>query len=238
MKEWFKARTVWGAAFMSLTDSEAGRLAKALWSYTMTGEPPELSGNERGIFAMLQMTLDQDDEFIADLSAKRSAAGKRGARQKLANQANARDAEAKQANANNKSQSQNQNQIDINDDDDDNSRTRVADAFLHAFGRNPTPGEASRILRTAALLGAATDMVVLAVEIAAENGAENPAAYVKTILAEWHDEHVTNMEEYEDYKFMADAAAGRNDFWSEDAAEKLDAAREERKKKHGRRDTA
>ena len=89
MKEWFKARNLWGAAILTLSDTEAGRLMKALWSYTMTGEQPNLSGAERGIFAMIQMTLSQ-------------AAGSAGGKQKVANQANATFATndvANQANA-------------------------------------------------------------------------------------------------------------------------------------------
>lgn len=65
MKEWFKARNIWGAAFLSLSDAEAGRLAKALWSYTMGIELPNLSGAEKAIFAMILMTLGQDKEVGA-----------------------------------------------------------------------------------------------------------------------------------------------------------------------------
>lgn len=102
MKEWFKARNLWGAAILTLSDTEAGRLMKALWSYTMTGEQPNLSGAERGIFAMIQMTLSQDEAIEAEISKKRAAAGSAGGKQRVANQANATFAsndEANQANA-------------------------------------------------------------------------------------------------------------------------------------------
>jgi hypothetical protein len=102
MKEWFKARNLWGAAILTLSDTEAGRLMKALWSYTMTGEQPNLSGAERGIFAMIQMTLSQDEAIDAEISKKRAAAGSAGGKQKVANQANATFATndvANQANA-------------------------------------------------------------------------------------------------------------------------------------------
>jgi hypothetical protein len=102
MKEWFKARNLWGAAILTLSDTEAGRLMKALWSYTMTGEQPNLSGAERGIFAMIQMTLSQDEAIDAEISKKRAAAGSAGGKQRVANQANATFAsndEANQANA-------------------------------------------------------------------------------------------------------------------------------------------
>ena len=76
MKEWFKARNVWGAAIKSLSDEEAGRLAKAIWSYTMTGEAVEIEGAGKGIYALVLMTLGQDEEHEADVSAKRSDAAR------------------------------------------------------------------------------------------------------------------------------------------------------------------
>lgn len=76
MKDWFKARNIWGAAIESLSDDEAGRLAKALWRYTMTGKQTDLEGAEKGIFAMMLLTLGQDEEREADISTKRSIASK------------------------------------------------------------------------------------------------------------------------------------------------------------------
>lgn len=105
MKEWFKARNIWGAAIQALSDAEAGRLMKALWKYTMTGEQQNLSGSEKVIFALILMTLSQDEEQANDLSRKRAEAGSIGGKQKVANQANATFAteeEANQANASNK----------------------------------------------------------------------------------------------------------------------------------------
>lgn len=89
MKDWFKARNIWGAAILSLSDAEAGRLAKALWSYTMSGEEQNLSGAEKGIFAMIQLTLSQDDCRESEISEKRAIAGALGGKQKQANIANA-----------------------------------------------------------------------------------------------------------------------------------------------------
>ena len=74
MKEWFKARNIWGAAIQSLSDEESGRLAKAIWSYTMDGEIVPLEGAEKGIFPMILMTLQQDEERDAEISEKRSMA--------------------------------------------------------------------------------------------------------------------------------------------------------------------
>lgn len=110
MKDWFKARNIWGAAIQTLSDAEAGRLMKAIWSYTMTGEQQNLSGAERGIFALILMTLSQDEEQAIDLSRKRAEAGAIGGRQRQANQAIANFAIneiANQANASNKNKSKN-----------------------------------------------------------------------------------------------------------------------------------
>lgn len=105
VKEWFKARNIWGAAIQTLSDAEAGRLMKALWNYTMTGEQQNLSGAEKGIFALILMTLCQDEAKDAEISKKRSEAGSLGGNQRVANQANASvasDVQANQANASNK----------------------------------------------------------------------------------------------------------------------------------------
>ena len=110
MKEWFKARNIWGAAIQALSDAEAGRLMKALWKYTMTGEQQNLSGSEKAIFALILMTLSQDEEQANDISRKRAEAGSIGGRQKVANQANATLAtteEATQASASNKNKNKN-----------------------------------------------------------------------------------------------------------------------------------
>ena len=84
MREWFKARNVWGAAITALSDEEAGRLAKAIWTYTMTGEVIELEGAGKGIFALILMTLAQDEDHNAEISFKRSKATEEYRNQKKA----------------------------------------------------------------------------------------------------------------------------------------------------------
>lgn len=76
MKDWFKARNIWGAAITALSDEEAGRLAKAIWAFTMNGEIVEIDGAGKGILAMILLTLGQDEERDNDISAKRSNAAK------------------------------------------------------------------------------------------------------------------------------------------------------------------
>ncbi len=94
MKEWFKARNLWGSVIDGLSDEDAGRLAKALWKYTMTGEKTELSGMLGGVFLMITATLEADEAESKKLSEKRAIAGSSGGNQRVANQAN----EANEAN--------------------------------------------------------------------------------------------------------------------------------------------
>lgn len=115
MQEWFKARTIWGAAIETLSDAEAGRLMKAVWHYVATGEQSDVSGAERGIFALILMTLSQDEGYRAEISRKRADAGSMGGKQKVANVANATFANqnvANVANANNKNKNKNKSEIE------------------------------------------------------------------------------------------------------------------------------
>ena len=71
MKDWFKARNIWGAAILALPDAEAGKLVKALWTLTMTGEVIPIDSPGNGIFALMRMTLEQDSIREAEISEKR-----------------------------------------------------------------------------------------------------------------------------------------------------------------------
>lgn len=107
MKEWFKARTIWGAAIETLSDAEAGRLMKAIWRYAMSGEQTELTGAEKGIFALVLMTMSQDEAQANAISAKRAEAGSLGGKQKVANAIKCYEDVANVANAINKNQNKN-----------------------------------------------------------------------------------------------------------------------------------
>ena len=74
MKDWFKARNIWGAAINSLDDESAGKLAKAIWAFTMEGTIVEVDEAGKAIFAMILMTLKSDEEKDAEISVKRSRA--------------------------------------------------------------------------------------------------------------------------------------------------------------------
>lgn len=294
----------------ALSDEEAGRLMKAVWRYTMTGERQRLSGPASGMLTMILATLDQDAERDAALSEKRAAAGSEGGRKKQeqpdeavdakqmeANEANAGTAKqmkAKEANAYNKkqkqkqrqkqnqSQSQNQNRRDLDDDEDvgvDLPRARedgdgeatdfqacfdgssphadedgrgdspafmldnryrdragrilpseelyfgvrrhgdeeelfpeeiadakcekiVSAAIAGCMGRKATPAEAHLIAVKSRLLGVGPEMAVLAVRMAAENGARSLVSYVSQIFETWELEEVRTPEEALEYRIM------------------------------------
>ena len=133
MKDWFKARNIWGAAITALSDEEAGRLAKAIWAFTMHGEIMEIEGAGKGILAMILMTLGQDAERDDEISEKRSLAGKSGAMATNAgkcNQMTANDSKCQQmpANADNKNQNKNKN---IDKESEQESESYIADADAH-----------------------------------------------------------------------------------------------------------
>ena len=109
MKEWFKARNIWGAAITALSDDEAGRLAKALWAYTMTGERQEIQGAEKAVLAMIMLTLSEDEKRDAEISVVRALAGAKGGKQTQAKANADKQTEANASNCSNKNKSKNKN---------------------------------------------------------------------------------------------------------------------------------
>lgn len=61
-KEYFCAYHSFLKSVEPLSDAECGRLFKSCLIYSMTGEAPELSGNERFLFPTLQAQIDRDNE--------------------------------------------------------------------------------------------------------------------------------------------------------------------------------
>lgn len=80
MDIWFKAKVDWGEALGLLSDTEAGRFAKALWKYAATGEAGTLTGREQMLFALVLADLRREVEHRERISALRSEAGRRGGR--------------------------------------------------------------------------------------------------------------------------------------------------------------
>jgi hypothetical protein len=148
MNDWFKARNIWGAAILTLSDAEAGRLAKAIWGYTMSGEEQNLSGAEKGLFAMIQMQLDQDAQRDADISEKRASAGAAGGKQTQANASKEKAEEANQANASNKNKNQNKKENKNQNKEHEETRAREEktppgfDRFWESYPRKTAKQEA------------------------------------------------------------------------------------------------
>lgn len=139
MKDWFKARNIWGAAITALTDEEAGKVAKAIWAYTMDGEIKEIDGAGKGILAMILMTLGQDAERDGEISEKRSIAGRKGAtntnygkrQQMISNAANCQQSPANADNKNKNIEKEQESESYISDADARTLQTeqnRVLDA--------------------------------------------------------------------------------------------------------------
>lgn len=132
MKDWFKARNIWGAAITALSDEEAGRLAKAIWAFTMDGEIRELEGAGKGILAMILLTLGQDAEKDDRISEVRAIAGKKGGlntsygkhQQMTAIASNCKQVQANDSNCSNKNKNK-------NIDKEQESESFIADADAH-----------------------------------------------------------------------------------------------------------
>jgi DnaD/phage-associated family protein len=191
MNDWFKARNIWGAAFMSLSDAEAGRLAKALWTYTMTGEQLNLSGAEKGIFAMILMTLGQDEQDAADISRKRAVAGSIGGKQTQAKQSMSKQAEANASNCFKKTENKEKEE----DKDNNNNGWLTDDEIAESLERDRQiedmakrwglPYSEGHMLKARDLANTYTlDWVLKAIERSG-NGEKQTWAYVEGILRNW-----------------------------------------------------
>ena len=197
MKEWFKARNVWGATILALSDEEAGRIAKAIWSFTMNGEIVELSGAEKGIFPMILMTLEQDEAHNAEVSAKRSAIGSLGGKQKVANATNCYQLQANDSNCyqkvaneaigNNKNKNKNkesekESESEFILDDEavqiQNDHNTILDAAQNA-GFKSTPAERAGLLNLYAVHG--LEKMQKAISECVKHSAPN-LAYLEAVL--------------------------------------------------------
>ena len=166
MKEWFKARNVWGAAIKSLSDEEAGRLAKAVWAYTMDGTITELSGAGKGVFAMIMMTLSQDEAWEMDLSEKRAVAGSIGGQHTQANRSKFKQTVANQANATNKNKNKNKNKKE------DEEQEKESESFMDEDDAQRIATEHERVLDAAEDAGfkMSNDVRARLIALYADNG--------------------------------------------------------------------
>lgn len=204
MNDWFKARNIWGAAILALSDAEAGRLMKALWTYTMTGEQQNLSGAEKAIFAMILMTLGQDEQKATNISAVRAAAGSTGGKQTQANSSKRKQNEQTEANASNCSNKNKNKEIEEEIDNNYNSAcarenpfTVSEDEMSEALERDRKIEDASRAWGLPCNEGNmikardmareySLDWLLRAIETAG-NGKEQTWRYVAGILKSWKE---------------------------------------------------
>lgn len=123
-------------AIEELGDAERGRLFTALLQYARTGEAPRLSGNERFIFPMMRAQLDRDAESYAEISSKRSEAGKKSAQAK-ANKRKQNQQESDLPNKTNqdKDQDKDEDKDQEKDQDKENSLSAPAAAAAAALAR-------------------------------------------------------------------------------------------------------
>ena len=239
MKEWFKARNIWCGAFDALSDAEAGRLAKALWKYTTTGEQVNLSGAEKGCYAMIIYTLQQDEAESSHLSEVRREAGSKGGQQKAANEANVANAnfatndEANVANAHNKNKNKSKNLLeDEEEDEDDNNacaRMRIAETWNLAFGSRITPAYLNKLDGLSTVLD--VDVILTAIRLTATKSPNNPAQYVSAVLSDWQAEKITTVDEASEYMVIRSGMDGKlpGVMSRDEAYEALEAFRERRK---------
>ena len=115
---------------------------------------------------------------------------------------------------------------DEEDDEDEDSTARarglmptIRDGFQRSFGILPNPIQLARLVNYANLVNFTADMVISAMEIAAGKGAESPADYTLSVLADWWENDVMLPEQIDEYRFLNDAQSGRNPYGSGDAAE-------------------
>lgn len=64
-------------AIQALGDAERGRLFTAMLEYSMTGEAPQLNGNERFIFPMMKAQIDRDRSRYESICQKNSDNGRK-----------------------------------------------------------------------------------------------------------------------------------------------------------------
>ena len=67
-------------AMEPLNDAERGRLFTACLAYSMTGEAPQLTGNERFVFPSLKGQIDRDKQRFAEFDRKQAENGRKGGR--------------------------------------------------------------------------------------------------------------------------------------------------------------
>ena len=79
-REYIKVFNSYREAMEPLSDAEKGRLFTAMLDYSITGEVPELRGNERFIFPMFKIHIDLEAEAYQKTVEKNRINGAKGGR--------------------------------------------------------------------------------------------------------------------------------------------------------------
>lgn len=96
-----------------LTYEQKGKLLDALMVYANSGDIPQEDGMVMMAFSFIKAQIDRDNEKFRETCKKRSQAGKKGAEEKKAKQANADFAEQAEAN---QAENENENENDVTPD--------------------------------------------------------------------------------------------------------------------------
>lgn len=83
---------------------------------------------------------------------------------------------------------------------DDDARARISHAFRTEVGRNPLPAEIGRLCGAAGRWRFSAQMVALAIQVAAGQGAGNPVDYALTVLDDWRKADVRQPHQVDEYQ--------------------------------------
>lgn len=179
-----------------LGDAEFGRLARALLKYSVTGELPALSGNERFFWKRVQACEDRFKSHFAEAREKRAASGIKGASarwQKMAKDGNAINEMASDGKNGypiptpTPKPKPRPNVLSSSNDDDKTARARanpVVAVYCEKISAIPSTSCISELVGFSDTLG--EELCLRAIDIALDANARS-WRYIKAILQRWQD---------------------------------------------------
>ena len=118
-----------------LSDEDAGRLFKQLFSYVSNGQTPDLSGSSKLAFISIRQDLDRNRKKYEEIIEKRKIAGSNGGKKRVKNlleRNEANQASATFAKINSSKSSYNDNvNVNVNDNDNDNENENENVSFSY-----------------------------------------------------------------------------------------------------------
>ena len=87
--------------------------------------------------------------------------------------------------------------------------SEICGAYGRFVGRNPYPAELNKLVWVGHAMKMAPVMIARAIEIAAEEGARKPVAYVLKILDDWQSAHVLQPHQIDGYRWEEDIRLGK-----------------------------